>query len=264
MKASSPTRRVSEAALRAALYAAVHRGTSGDLAFYRAACEGTRRVLELGCGAGRLAIPLARDGRGVVGVDLDEALLDIARSKIRQTPAAIRARLDLRVGDMRALALDELRFDRILIAHSTIYCLENDDEVRAMLRKVRSHLDPAGQLLIDAYSADGFHDVLDPNADDPLTEIVRVTVAERSWRVLERSDWDRENQRIEALYRYVPTSGGPALDTTITHRYMRAAQLETLLREEGFDEVRIAADFEGRPYGKDAEHMVVTARCAEL
>jgi SAM-dependent methyltransferase len=253
-------RRVSETALRAALYAAVHRGTAGDLAFYRSACEGARRVLELGCGAGRLAIPLARDGHEVVGVDIDEALLDIARSKIRQTPAALRARLDLRVGDMRALELEELRFDRVLIAHSTIYCLQSDDDVRAMLREVRSYLAPAGQLLIDAYSADGFHDVLDPDADDPLTEIVRVTASGRLWRVLERSDWDREAQRVEAHYRHVPAGGGRAIDTTIIHRYMRAAQLETLLREEGFDDVRIAADFEGTPYGEDAEHMVVTAR----
>ena len=78
--------------------------------------------------------------------------------------------------------------------------------------------------------------------------------------MLERSDWDREAQRVEALYRYVPTGGGRALDTAIIHRYMRAAQLEALLHDEGFDDVRIAADFEGTPYGEDAEHMVITTR----
>lgn len=253
-------RRISEAALRAALYAAVHRGTAGDLAFYRSACEGTRRVLELGCGAGRLAIPLARNGHEVVGIDLDEALLNIARAKIREIPAAVRARLDLRAGDMRALELGELRFERVVLAHSTIYCLKTDDEVRAMLRGVRSYLAPSGQLLIDAYSADTFHDALDPEADDPLTEILRVNVDGRRWRVLERSDWNRDSQRIEVLHRHIPSGGGRALDTTIVHRYLRAAELEALLHKEGFDDVRFAADFEGAPYGQGAEHMVITAR----
>lgn len=253
-------RRVSESALRAALYAAVHRGTAGDLAFYRSACKGTRRVLELGCGAGRLAIALARAGHEVVGVDIDGALLDIARAKIREIPAIARARLDLRVGDMRALELGELRFDRVVIAYSTIYCLETDDEVRAMLRGVRSYLAPAGQLLIDAYSADAFHDTLDPEATDPLTEVLRVKVGGRRWRVLERSDWNRDIQRIEVLHRHMPSGGGRALNTTIVHRYLRGAQLEALLHDQGFDDVRIAADFEGTPYGRDAEHMVITAR----
>lgn len=249
----------SEAALRAALYAAVHRGTPGDVEFHLAACAGATRVLELGVGAGRISIPLARAGHQVTGIDIDPALLAIARDKASRIAAAARARLDLREGDMRALSLGELRFDRVLIAHSTIYCLDGDDEVRAMLRGVRAHLAPGGRLVIDAYAADAFHHAVDSTIEDPLEEILRVTVAGKRWRVLEQSDWNHHGQRVEVLYRHVPSRGGDAIDTTIVHRYMSAAQLEALLRSEGFGHVRITSSFAGAPFGAEPQHLVVIA-----
>jgi SAM-dependent methyltransferase len=250
---------LTDAALRATLYAALHRGTPGDLAFHLAACEGGRRVLELGCGAGRIALPLARAGHEVLALDLDAALLDIARARARRLPASARARLLLREGDMRALDLGEQVFDRVVLAHSTLYCLQSDDEVRAMLGAVRAHLAPGGRLSIDAYAADELHESLDPDAEDPLEEVARITVAGRRWRVLERSDWDRPAQRLDVLYRHVPEDGGPVVDTTIVHRYLRAAELEALLRAEGFSHVRVLGDFGGAPYGEGAEQMVVVA-----
>lgn len=260
-----------EEAIRAALYAAVHRGTPGDVELYLAACAGVTRVLELGCGAGRIAIPLARAGHEVVGIDVDPALLAIARRRARRLPAEIRARLALREGDMRVLSPEVLggggdgrgargpRFERVVIAHSTLYCLESDDDVRAVLRGVRACLAPGGRLVIDAYAADALHASFDPAYVDPLEEIVRVRAAGRRWRVLERAQWDRDAQRLEVLYRHVPIGGGRAIDTTIVHRYLRAAQLEALLRAEGFAEIRLARDFDGAPYGAYAAHMVVTA-----
>ena len=55
--------------LSAELYALTHRGTAGDVGFYRRACAGASSVLELGCGSGRLLKRLARPGRQLVGLD---------------------------------------------------------------------------------------------------------------------------------------------------------------------------------------------------
>ncbi|MDQ3034719.1 MAG: class I SAM-dependent methyltransferase [Myxococcota bacterium] len=246
-------------ARRAALYAAVHRGTPGDVDFHRAQCAGAARVLELGCGYGRVACALAEAGHAIVGVEIDPAMLGIARASAASAPAELRDRLTLREGDARALELGALRFERVLLAHSTIYCFRSDDEVRAVLRGARAHLVPGGRLVIDAYAADDFHAHLDPDAADAWGEIARVEAAGRRWRVLERSDWDRAAQRVSAHYRHEPLGGGRAIETTIEHRYLLASQLESLLRDEGFEVLRIDGDFESTPFHPEAEHLVVVA-----
>lgn len=245
-------------ALEAELYAAVHQGTPGDVDLVLRACAGGRRVLELGCSDGRIARALARAGHEVVGIDTDRARLALGRARARQLPAAVRARLDLRAGDMRAFALDR-PVSRVVLAHSTLYCLRSDDEVRVMLRGARAHLVPHGQIVIDAYAADPFHDALDPGADDPFEEVAHVRAAGRGFRVLERSDWDRTTQSLVAHYRHVPDDGGEVVELTIEHRYLLADQLLGLLRAEGFEPLLIAGGYDGRRYDEEAEQMIVIA-----
>ena len=73
------------------LYHLLHRGNPGDLRWYRQRCAGAQRILELGCGDGRLLVPLAQDGAQVVGVDASEAML--ARCAERFHRAGLRAEL---------------------------------------------------------------------------------------------------------------------------------------------------------------------------
>src|SRR5690242_5009291 len=76
--------------------------TRGDVALYldeaaRAGEPGT--VLEIGCGTGRLTLPLARAGHVVTGVDLSPAMLARARSKLAAEPPEVRARVTLLEAD---------------------------------------------------------------------------------------------------------------------------------------------------------------------
>ena len=73
-----------------------------DVPFWKrvaAAAEGP--VLELGCGTGRVMLPIARAGTAVVGIDLSERMLARARSRIRRARLARLARLVR--GDIRQL-----------------------------------------------------------------------------------------------------------------------------------------------------------------
>jgi ubiquinone/menaquinone biosynthesis C-methylase UbiE len=69
---------------------------AGDLAFYqRVAREVGGPVLELACGTGRIALPLAGAGLHVTGVDRSEAMLTIARRKLAALPDSMQERLTL-------------------------------------------------------------------------------------------------------------------------------------------------------------------------
>ena len=54
-----------------------------------------RPILELGCGTGRVLLPLARAGHEVTGIDLSERMLDVCRAKLRLEPPEVRERVQL-------------------------------------------------------------------------------------------------------------------------------------------------------------------------
>ena len=79
-----------------------------DVAFWRGlAARAKGRVLELGCGTGRVLLPVARDGRRIVGIDRSTPMLNRARAKLARAkarrPRRARLRAALLRGDIRDL-----------------------------------------------------------------------------------------------------------------------------------------------------------------
>ncbi len=239
------------------LYALVHRGTPGDLAFYLQACRGVDTVLELGCGHGRLLAPLAAAGHRVTGLDLDRGLLALAAKAVKSLPAGGRVRLVC--ADMTAFTL-EGTFQRILIPYNGLYCLpDRDAQVRCLAAAAR-HLAPDGLVVFDAYAVDDFHRNADPahTADDG-EPVVSVGWRGATWDVFEDSDWERQAQRLRVRYRYLRRDGGAGLEDTIVHRYLLTGQVRALCADAGLRAVQASGDFNGSPLSGDSEHLVCVA-----
>lgn len=243
-----------------ALYALLHRGTPGDEDFYRDACRGAASVLELGCGYGRLVPTLVDVCSRYRGLDLDPDLLALARKTRRSLGVDQRSRVQLSVGDMRDFSFRQ-RFDRVLIPHSTLYCLRSHRDVLRCLRRVREHLTEDGELVIDCYSADSFHDHLDESTmtgreRDQLTEVEHAGVR---YTVFERTRWHKDQQRLTVVYEYEAADGSVTKGKLI-HRYFLRPELETLLKKAGFVIVEIAGGFDHQRFTKRSQQLVVRAR----
>jgi SAM-dependent methyltransferase len=243
------------------LYALVHTGNVGDVAFYLEQCKGAPRVLELGVGYGRVMRELLRAGHQVTGVDLHEGLLALARSAVAALPPPLRARATLRRGDMTKLSFAQA-FERVVIPHSGLYCLLDDRAVLACLRGARRALAKGGRLILDAYAADAFHhdSTPDDQSDDHRDELTTIEVGERSYRVYEQSSWDRDRQIIVATYAYVDEQTGEEELHAIKQRYLLLPQLEALLGRAGFAIERVCGDFAGAPYDEESDVITVEAR----
>jgi trans-aconitate methyltransferase len=129
-----------------------HESDERDVAFYGRLVTRLRaaRVLELGCGSGRITLPVAHalpPHGEIVGVELSEQMLSEARRKLDES-AEPSASVRLEQGDMRTWRSDA-RFDLVLIACSSITHLLTLEDQLAVWRRAYDHLETGGRFVID-------------------------------------------------------------------------------------------------------------------
>jgi SAM-dependent methyltransferase len=106
-------------------------------------------ILELGCGTGRIAIPLAQAGFPVTGLDATPAMLAEARRKAEQAGVEV----SWREGDMRDFDLGET-FSLILLPNNTLCHLLTRADFEACMACVLRHLAPNGRFVVEAFVPD--------------------------------------------------------------------------------------------------------------
>ncbi|HET9955937.1 MAG TPA: class I SAM-dependent methyltransferase [Polyangiaceae bacterium] len=242
------------------LYELTHRGHPGDEAFYVNACRGARHVLELGCGTGRLLVPLAKVARRVTGLELEPSMLQAAERKLEFQTASVRRRVDLCRGDMARIALGK-RFDRIVLPYNALYCLLSRRGVRDCFRGVREHLADGGEFLFDVWLADAFHAAAAGNDyRDDEEAITRIEHRGRVWEVYERSRLRRARRRLDVHYLYVPSTGGAIVDCLIQQRYAPSAELRSDLAAAGLRVDAQWGEFDLRRFTRRATRWIVRAK----
>jgi len=120
-----------------------------ELILIRHGLEGPRRLLDLGCGTGSHALPLAQRGHTVVGIDRSPSMLAQARAKASaaQPPCFV----DFEEGDIRQLDLGQ-RFDAALMMFTVLGYQVEDADLMAALATVRRHLKPGGLFIFDVWN----------------------------------------------------------------------------------------------------------------
>ena len=93
-------------------------GYNKDIPFYvQLAKESGGPVLELGCGTGRVILPIAEAGIETVGLELSVAMLDIARQKLSQMSMDIQKRVQFVEGNMTNFTLEE-QFSLVILPNN--------------------------------------------------------------------------------------------------------------------------------------------------
>jgi SAM-dependent methyltransferase len=241
----------------AALYDWEYRRRRDDVRFYRMlADERGGPVLDLGCGTGRLMLPLLGDGHVVVGVDHAPAMLARAAARLARLPAARRRRALLVRGDLARLPLaGSARFAFAVVAFHGIQHLVDDDALLALLARTRAALIPGGWLAFDVFSP------------DPVF-MARVVAAgpERRWhRTLFRHPTEGRREAYTATYtldarrrtllttfHYQPVDAlgrrrGPERHVRLCHRQLAPSEVADFLTRSGLQLLQSWSDFRGTP-----------------
>ena len=149
----------------------------GEAAFLDALLAPGARVLDAGCGTGRVAARLADLGHAVVGADVDPAMIAVAREQ--------RPELTWVVADLAALALPA-RFDAVVMAGNVVPFVTAP--LHDLLASLGRHLEASG-LLVCGYGLDRAH--LPPGAPVvPLTAYDEAAAAADLELVDRFAGWD--------------------------------------------------------------------------
>jgi SAM-dependent methyltransferase len=252
---------VDDYALIAPFYDLLHAGLTEDIAFaLELAARHGGPILELGCGTGRILLPLAGAGYPIVGLDNSTAMLNRARQRLASEQANVRARAALVAADMTRLALAPNHFALALVPYNTFLHLEPAAAGAAVQAAARC-LRPGGRLFMDL--ANPFA-VEQAPADRLLSVEHLMTDAENLVLALAASRLYQAMQvlKITWIFDASPASGGPVQRTVVpvTYRYYFPHEIEMLLQQGGLQMEALYGDYDGGDFDEGAERLLVIAR----
>ena len=253
----------------AEIYDSVYSYVTDDIPFYvEEAVRAGGPVLELGCGTGRVAIPIADAGVDVVGLDSSPAMLEVARRKIERSNVGA-SHLTLVEADMRDLAsLDTLgaldkKFGLAIIPfRGFLALLSVEDQIRA-LDGIKRRLVPGGRLIFNVFVPDV--NMLVQEGDVPY-HLRDVTDSETGRRLVlwQQSSYDHYNQiaSVRIIVEELDDSGAVDRRTykDFQLRYAHRWEIEHLLTRCGYEVLDLFGDFDRSPFDESSTEMVWVAR----
>jgi len=238
----------------ALLYDWEYRRRRDDVRFYQTlAGERGGPVLDLGCGTGRLMLPLLRDGHAVVGVDRAAPMLARAAARVARLGPAARRRALLLRGDLRALPLGRRRFAFAVAAFHTVQHCESDGELVRFFRDAAAALIPGGWLAFDVFAPT--RRFLERRGPSGATRF-RHPRTGRPTIYSESHHLDGPVLAMTFRYRPVATRGGPvprARSVELRHRLLQPREIGALLARSGLYLIASWGGFDGRLLDVDDE-----------
>lgn len=122
-----------------------------DLPFHLSLAKKSRGpVLEIGCGTGRILVPIARAGISIHGLDASARMLKVLKGRVAKESPEVRKRIHLHKGDMRRFRLGR-KFPLVLMPFRPIQHMHTVPDQVDALRTAAAHLDRRGLFAFDVF-----------------------------------------------------------------------------------------------------------------
>ena len=197
-------------------------------------------VVELAVGTGRIAVPIAKAGVRVIGVDESPAMLEGARAYAERENVS--PLVDLRLGDLRDPPVDE-RVPLATVPFRSLLHMPDEHEKLRALTAAASVLEPGGRFVFDVFA---------PSPED--IEETDGRWLEREPGIFERADWDLEARRLVLSIR-----GGEQSARFALH-WLSAPEWNALIEDAGLVAEAIFGWFDRRPYDGGEDQIWICRR----
>ena len=245
-----------------AFYDWAHASFMDDVEFYLEELKDVKGpVLELGCGTGRVTIPLAKQGIAVTAIDISPDMVESAKKKAA-LDGVTSDQANFIVGDMRDFNLDRT-FSAVLMPYRSFQWLLSIVDQRCALLNAWHHLLPEGKLIFDVFNPTT--DVLRDDGEEPF--LVKDVPGEKKghkFQLLFQNQWDHNHQINNAslIAREVGPGGKEIkkVSQSIQVRYTYRYEMMHLLELSGFQPLELYGSFARDDYQDASEHMIWIAQ----
>jgi ubiquinone/menaquinone biosynthesis C-methylase UbiE len=216
---------------------------------------GTRTVLELGCGTGRVTFPIARDGVSIAGIDRSADML--ARAVQRRRRLRKKATIQLIRGDIRHLPFPGGSFPLVIAPYGILQSLLHERDLAATLAAVGRVLAPGGtfglELVADLPAWREYSNRVTLRGRRPNGARITLTESVRQDHKRKLTLFDQEY--VERLGRTVTRK-----HFTLTFRTLTVYQMAARLEKAGLQITALFGDYQGAPWDIRAEAWIILAQ----
>jgi SAM-dependent methyltransferase len=230
---------------------------AGDVEFYVELARGAGgKVLEAGCGTGRILLPMLEAGVDAAGIDSSGPMLQV----LRANAAARGLEAEVHEADLRDFSLDD-RFSLVVSPFRVFQHLLTVPDQKAALARVREHLVPGGRYALNVFHPS--HDRLVGGKGQAVLLRESLTHPDSGNRILlwDATTYDVLEQLAFCALRYEEVDAeGKVLEThheTFPLRYFHRWELDHLAELCGFEVESAHGDFQGGPLRHGAEMVYV-------
>ena len=228
-----------------------------DIPFWIGLAETTGSpILELGCGTGRVMIPLLLAGFSVDGLDSNPAALDRLSSRMNVH--------NLNAGEIHRGRMQEFcieRFYNLIISPCNTFSTLSESDATKTLENIVGHLKPKGTFVLDLPNP-GYIIEDDSQDEGVLTDSFIEPKTGNACQVFTRQRYNPASQRMSVTWTYDelhPDGEVVRHEMTLNHYLRTPEQMEQILFATGFSSVLMYGDYGPSQFRPDAAHMLVHA-----
>ncbi len=216
-------------------------------------------VLELGCGTGRLLIPIAKAGILCTGVDSSTRMLELAEKKAHS--AGVEGRVSFAQADMMSFSLDIKGYTLCFAARNSFMHLLDKEEQESCLRAIREHLIDGGMVGIDVFNPKleqviGVRGVVAHDYTKYHPTLKRI-VTKRTRRTVDPFE---QRQHLTYEYDLVSDDETNRFSADVELRYYFRSEMLLLLEKNGFEVEDVYGDYDLTPLRSSSPAMIFMAR----
>ena len=243
-------------------YDLIHAELTGDIELILSLASGeSKTILDLGCGTGRISIPLAYAGHRVDGIDRSKVMLDLAQKKLDRETVDIQRSVSLTQGDMTDYYTGQ-RYDLVLITLNTLH-EHTQSQIEKIFLLTQKHLATSGILYLDLSNPfiyfrnlEGDENwIEDQTFQDPKTGYY---IHQRSTISVEMTD---QKLHVLRMLKTDPhdTSPGETYSLESTYHLFYPHEMELLLSAAGMKIVQIFGGYQRESFADDSLRFIVLA-----